>query len=198
MQLNVLNDLAEATKALDGEKNTADQRGIEPPLEVYQRHKSAPIPTSSCVFTCTNLEQTWNTSNQTVYKHLWQSLSCWCFTCANLRQTLFTSMSMHCKHKTTGGVLHFRSLHSGCGSPAHWTYSSATEKSSLLDGHWLAVSRLMVILARSHGSDSSSDVSCGGTVGSSWRLHATSATWGTRSVRLALRMCNAWPLHVNS
>ena len=28
--------------------NTADQRGIEPPLEVYQRHKSAPIPTSPC------------------------------------------------------------------------------------------------------------------------------------------------------
>ena len=60
-----------------------------------------------------------------------------------------------------------------CGSPGRWTYSSAKKSLPIFDTHWLAVSRLMVILARGHGSGkvdkqcNSSDVSCGGTAGSS-------------------------------
>ena len=65
------------------------------------------------------------------------------------------------------GVLDFGSLY------GPWALNVAIRKKSLpiLDTHWHAVSRLMV--ASGHGSDnvdrqcSSSDVSCGGTVGSS-------------------------------
>ena len=80
-----------------------------------------------------------------------------------------------------------------CGSPGRWTYSSAKKSLPIFDTHWLVVSRLMVILARGHGSGkvdkqcNSSDVSCGGTC----------PNWGSRRPPMSMSSINSLPLLVD-